>query len=600
MSSDRHVLVCGGAGYIGSHVCKRLAEQGLRPVVLDNLSTGHRWAVKWGPLIEADLLDPTALVAVFRNHRFEAVMHFAAKSIVAESVAEPATYFRNNVVGTLNLLDAMCIGEVEKLVFSSTAAVYGDPAYTPIDEKHPTRPINPYGRSKLMAEQLIAEYCTIRGLRAVCLRYFNAAGADRAGEIGEAHDPETHLIPNIIRAALDPSAGPVQVFGDDYPTPDGTCIRDYIHVEDIAQAHLQALNLLQTSNACMVLNLGSGSGYSITEVLHACRRIADGRPESIIAARRDGDPAILVADGRRAVEILALAPPRGLDAILASAWNWHSDESRSVRANNTSAPGSERCPRYSLTHLGQSGFRLHCDDTVVYLDPYLSDYVERKHGPEMRRLRPTPIPPETIRDADWVLVSHIHADHCDPDTLKPIADGNPGCRFLGTYEVTEFLASALGIDRARLVTAGDERIRLSASIEVLPIPAAHPAIERNEQGLSRYAGFLMVIDGRRIYHSGDCSVDPEIVARLQGVGPVDLALLPVNECNYYRQRAGIVGNMSIRDAFGFAAEIRATTVVPMHYDMFAPNCVYEEEILAVHARLSPPFRLLMPHALEGY
>jgi L-ascorbate metabolism protein UlaG (beta-lactamase superfamily) len=254
---------------------------------------------------------------------------------------------------------------------------------------------------------------------------------------------------------------------------------------------------------------------------------------------------------------------------------------------------------HSLSHLGQSGFRLCCGDAVVYIDPYLSDHVEIREGPAMRRLRDAPMPPAQVRDANWVLVSHIHADHCDPLTLGPIAEGNPSCRFLGPYEVTDFLASELGIERARLVTAGDEWVALSPGLQVLPIPAAHTAIEWNQQGLSRYVGFLMSVEARRLYHSGDCSVHPEIVSRLQQFGSIDLALLPVNECNYYRARAGIVGNMSIREAFGLAVEIRAAAVVPMHYDMFGPNCVYEEEIQAVYARLAPPFRLVMPDALRG-
>ena len=216
------ILVCGGAGYIGSHMCKRLARDGHVPITFDNLSTGHEWAVKWGPLVRADLLDPAALADVFREYPIDAVMHFAARSIVGGSMQNPGLYFRNNVTGTLNLLDAMREANVGKLVFSSTAALYGNPQYTPIDESHPCAPINPYGWSKLMAERLIEEYCRAHGIRAVSLRYFNAAGADAGGELGEAHEPETHLIPNLLRAAIDPSAGPVKVFGNDYETADGT------------------------------------------------------------------------------------------------------------------------------------------------------------------------------------------------------------------------------------------------------------------------------------------------------------------------------------------------------------------------------------------
>lgn len=319
----RKILVCGGAGYIGSHMCKLLALHGYLPVTVDNLSTGHRWAVKWGPLIEADLLDPDALEQVFRQHSIDAVMHFAARSIVAESVKDPGLYFRNNVTGTLNLLDAMHDAGVDRLVFSSTAAVYGDPEYTPIDEQHPTRPINPYGWSKLMAERLITEYAQAHGLRAACLRYFNASGADSEGEIGEAHEPETHLIPNIIKAALDPDAKPVTVFGDDYDTPDGTCIRDYVHIEDLCAAHLLAMEYLARHEGAHVFNLGTGSGSSVGEVLAACRAQFGGKPAAAVSARRAGDPARLVASAERAHTLLGWVPRHDLATAIAHAGAWH-------------------------------------------------------------------------------------------------------------------------------------------------------------------------------------------------------------------------------------------------------------------------------------
>jgi UDP-glucose 4-epimerase len=328
MSRSRTVLVCGGAGYIGSQMCKQLAIAGHVPIAFDNLATGHRWAVKWGPLVEGDLLDTAALDAVFRQHPVDAVMHFAARSLVGESVRIPGLYFRNNVTGTLNLLDAMREAGVGKLVFSSTAAVYGDPHYTPIDEAHPTQPINPYGWSKLMAERQIAEYCRAHGLRAICLRYFNAAGADPEGEIGEAHDPETHLVPNIVRAALEPSRGPVDVFGIDYSTPDGTCIRDYVHVHDLCDAHLRALDLLDTPALAgqagfAVYNLGTGGGQSVAEVLAACRRHTGGQPESRYGPRREGDPAVLVASNQAASRELGWRPRLCMDDIIADALNWH-------------------------------------------------------------------------------------------------------------------------------------------------------------------------------------------------------------------------------------------------------------------------------------
>lgn len=317
------ILVCGGAGYIGSHMCKQLARSGFEPVTFDNLSTGHRWAVKWGPLVEGDLLETDSLASVFREYHIDAVMHFAARSLVGESMQNPGLYFRNNVTGTLNLLDAMLTAGVSKLVFSSTAAVYGNPEYTPIDEAHPTRPINPYGWSKLMAERQIAEYCSAHGLRAACLRYFNAAGADSEGEIGEAHDPETHLIPNLIRAALDPSHGPVNLFGNDYDTPDGTCIRDYVHVADLCDAHLRALHYLGQHDGFHAFNLGTGTGSSVAEVLATCRNACDGQPEAAMEPRRPGDPPSLVASNANAGNHLEWHPVKSLDDCMVDALRWH-------------------------------------------------------------------------------------------------------------------------------------------------------------------------------------------------------------------------------------------------------------------------------------
>ena len=323
MADKIHILVCGGAGYIGSHMCKALARAGHVPVTFDNLSTGHRWAVKWGPLVEGDLLDQEALAQLFKNHPIHAVMHFAARSLVGESMRHPGLYFRNNVTGTLNLLDAMLAAKVDKLVFSSTAAVYGNPEYTPIDEAHPTRPINPYGWSKLMAERQIAEYCQAHGLRAVCLRYFNAAGADPEGEIGEAHEPETHLIPNIIKAALDPVSGLIKMFGNDYDTPDGTCVRDYIHVIDLCDAHLLALGYLDCNPGCHAFNLGTGEGTSVAEAMTASRKIFNGRPASELYARREGDPPVLVASAQLARRQLGWAPFHSLASCIESAGAWH-------------------------------------------------------------------------------------------------------------------------------------------------------------------------------------------------------------------------------------------------------------------------------------
>ncbi|MCD9047944.1 UDP-glucose 4-epimerase GalE [Luteimonas sp. MHLX1A] len=319
----RRVLVCGGAGYIGSHMAKWLAAHGVEPVVLDNLSTGHREAVRFGPLVEADLLDPASLDAAFAAGPFEAVMHFCARSLVGESVQQPLAYYQNNVAGTLNLLQAMQRHGVDRIVFSSTAAVFGEPVAATIDEDHPKTPINPYGASKLMVERMLADAAQAYGLRSVTLRYFNAAGASADGDIGEAHTPETHLIPNVLRAALGDGSR-LKVFGDDWPTPDGTCVRDYIHVDDLAQAHWLALDHMAAHGGAHAFNLGNGRGFSVREVI-AAAEAASGRTVAFdIAPRRAGDPAVLVAASDRARQVLGWAPRHAdLAEIIDSAWRWH-------------------------------------------------------------------------------------------------------------------------------------------------------------------------------------------------------------------------------------------------------------------------------------
>jgi UDP-glucose 4-epimerase len=329
MASKGKVLVCGGAGYIGSHMCRQLSVAGFEPVVFDNFSTGNRWAVKWGDVVEGDLLDPVALAQVFSGHRFDAVLHFAAKALVGESIGDPGLYFRNNLSGTINLLAAMQAAGVGRLVFSSTAAVYGEPQHVPMEESHPTVPINPYGWSKLLAERVIEEYCAAHGLRAIALRYFNVAGASQTGEIGEVHEPETHLVPNIIRAALDPALGPVMIHGGDFGTPDGTCIRDYVHVEDLCDAHLLAMRQLDHQEGFRAFNLGTGDGYSVAQVLEQCRARHAGRPESSVGPRRPGDPARLVASHAAATAVLGWQPRSGLAEIIESASAWHSRAGRS-------------------------------------------------------------------------------------------------------------------------------------------------------------------------------------------------------------------------------------------------------------------------------
>ena len=268
-----NILVTGGAGYIGSHACKSLSAAGYRPIALDNLVYGHRWAVRWGPLVEGDLADRELLVRVMQDYAIDAVMHFAAYAYVGESMSDPGKYFRNNVSNTINLLDAMVASGVSSLVFSSTCATYGVPHQVPIGEDHPQRPINPYGESKLFIERALHWYGQAHGIRAYALRYFNAAGADPQGEIGEDHDPETHLIPLVIQAALG-QRPEVKIFGTDYATPDGSAVRDYIHVTDLAEAHVQATERLLGGGDSRFLNLGTGTGHSVKEVVAAVERVS--------------------------------------------------------------------------------------------------------------------------------------------------------------------------------------------------------------------------------------------------------------------------------------------------------------------------------------
>ena len=317
-----HILVCGGAGYIGSHLVRHLRDRGHDVTVFDNLSTGHRAAVAGVPFVEGDLLDPAALDRVFADADIDAVVHVAALSIVADSVRDPERYRRNNVDGTVELLRAMRRAGVTRLVFSSSAAVYGNAPGEWIDETTPLQPINPYGASKAAAEALLAEACHDGLLAVASLRYFNAAGAHVSGEIGEAHEPETHLIPNVLRAAV--SGGGMRILGRDYPTPDGTCIRDYVHVEDLAEAHRLALEWLTGRSGFHPFNLGGGRGFSVLEVLEAARRIT-GRPiASVDAPRREGDPHRLVASIARATQLLGWRPEKSdLDTLLGSAWRWH-------------------------------------------------------------------------------------------------------------------------------------------------------------------------------------------------------------------------------------------------------------------------------------
>lgn len=317
------VLVTGGAGYIGSHACKALAKLGYLPVAYDNLVHGHDWAVRWGPLERGDVRDGTRLREVFARHNPTAVMHFAAFAYVGESVTDPGKYYRNNVAGSLTLLETMRDCGGGRIVFSSTCATYGVPETLPISEDAPQRPINPYGASKLMVERMLADFGQAHGIGWVALRYFNAAGADPAGDLGEDHDPETHLIPLVLDAASGRGAA-VSIFGTDYDTPDGTCVRDFIHVADLADAHVLALQVLEHSGAPAAYNLGVGRGHSVREVIAAAARVTGRHVPVRVSGRRPGDPPALVSDASKARATLGWEPRvTDIAEVVRTAWAWH-------------------------------------------------------------------------------------------------------------------------------------------------------------------------------------------------------------------------------------------------------------------------------------
>ena len=319
------VLVTGGAGYIGSHACKALANAGYLPVVCDNLSVGHEWAVKWGPLEVGDILDRESLDRVFETHRPDAVMHFAAFAQVGESVRDPGKYYRNNVLGSLTLLEAMRDHGCQRIIFSSSCATYGEPVGLPIDESAPQRPINPYGASKLMVERILGDFGRAHGLTSVALRYFNAAGADAEAGIGWQQDPPSHLIPLVLDAASGRRSA-VTVFGSDYATPDGTCIRDYIHVDDLAEAHVLAIEAGLPGGAFEAFNLGTGQGHSVTEIVRMAEKVTGREIPVFRGERRAGDPACLVCAGEKAARILRWRPKNSnLETILNTAWRWHQE-----------------------------------------------------------------------------------------------------------------------------------------------------------------------------------------------------------------------------------------------------------------------------------
>lgn len=317
-----NILVVGGAGYIGSHMVKLLLGAGHRVTTFDSLVGGYRDAVTGGEFVQGDLADAAALDAAFAACRPDAVMHFASFIEVGESVRQPGKYYANNLANTLNLLQAMVAHGVRHFIFSSTAAIFGEPHYVPIDEAHPSTPVNPYGRSKWMVEQMLQDYDTAHGLKSCCLRYFNAAGADPEGQLGERHAPETHLIPLVLQAASGRRSH-IQVYGRDYDTPDGTCIRDYIHVQDLCAAHLLALQWLVQGQASGAFNLGNGAGYSVQQVIDAAERVTGQRVPVVDAPRRAGDPARLVADARQAREVLGWQPRyAALEDMIRHAWQW--------------------------------------------------------------------------------------------------------------------------------------------------------------------------------------------------------------------------------------------------------------------------------------
>jgi len=321
------ILVTGGAGYVGSHCLRPLMTAGHECVVYDNLSRGHRQAVPQHLLVEGELTDEPKLAGLLRERKIDAVMHFAALALVGESVQQPELYYRNNVVGSCHLLEAMRQTGVRKIVFSSTTATYGTPEKMPIAETTPQQPINPYGFSKLIVERMLDDYAAAHGFGFAALRYFNAAGAAADGSIGEDHTPESHLIPIVLQVALGQRPS-ISILGDDYPTPDGTCIRDYVHVDDLATAHLEALERLQPGKSIKV-NLGTGRGYSVREVIEACRRITGHPIPAITAPRRPGDPPELVADSRLARQLLNWTPQyTTIESIVETAWRWHKSHPR--------------------------------------------------------------------------------------------------------------------------------------------------------------------------------------------------------------------------------------------------------------------------------
>lgn len=319
-----NILVIGGAGYIGSYMCKLLYKNGYNVFILDNLSTGFEKLARYGELIIGDMSDSKILDDIFSKYNIQAVFHFAAFSIVGESTQNPLKYYKNNVSGTINLLESMIKHNVNKIIFSSTAAIFGNPEYTPIDESHPKNPINPYGKSKLMVENILQDLSLSNGLSSISLRYFNACGADPDGELGELHNPETHLIPLVLKTALN-KRDEITIFGTDYETKDGTCIRDYIHIKDLCNAHLLSLNFLNNNKGCFNFNLGNGEGFSVKEIIENVESLINKKINKKYGDKREGDPSILIADSSSARNVLGWKPEiTDISLIIKDALEWES------------------------------------------------------------------------------------------------------------------------------------------------------------------------------------------------------------------------------------------------------------------------------------
>lgn len=317
----KNILVTGGAGYIGSHVVRDLNDNGYKVIVLDNLSEGHKGSIAGNEFVQGDINDSEILSNIFPKYKIDAVMHFCAFAYVGESVENPEKYYKNNVSATINLLSSMIKYKVKHFIFSSTCATYGNPVYIPIDEKHPQNPINPYGNSKLMVEKILSDYSNAYGLNYIALRYFNAAGAHPDGKIGESHRLETHLIPLVLKT-LTKEKESINIFGDDYDTPDGTCIRDYIHVCDLASAHRSALENLLSGGENKTINLGTGIGVSVKEIIKICEKVTGMKVPATVCARRKGDPPSLVASNGYAKEVLGFSPKFDINETIKTAWEW--------------------------------------------------------------------------------------------------------------------------------------------------------------------------------------------------------------------------------------------------------------------------------------